>query len=37
MTADLIYFVITTAITIAIGVISYFLKRTMDRIDRLES
>ena len=37
MTADLIYFVITTAITIAIGIISYFLKRTMDKIDRLES
>lgn len=36
MTADLIYFIITTAITIAIGIISYFLKRTMDRIDRLE-
>ncbi len=35
--ADLIYFVITTVITIAIGIISYFLKRTIDRIDRLES
>ena len=37
MTDDLIYFVITTAITIAIGVISYFLKRTMHNIDRLEN
>lgn len=37
MTGNLIYFVITTVITIAIGIISYFLKRTMDKIDRLES
>lgn len=37
MTANLIYFVITTAITIAIGIISYFLKRTMDKIDKLET
>jgi len=37
MTENLIYFVITTAITIAIGVISYFLKRTMHNIDRLEN
>lgn len=37
MTTDLIYFVITMVITIAIGIISYFLKRTMDKIDRLES
>ena len=37
MTDDLIYFVITTAITIAIGVISYFLKRAMHNIDRLEN
>lgn len=36
MTGNLIYFIITTAITIAIGIISYFLKRTMDKIDRLE-
>ncbi|MBR6242116.1 MAG: hypothetical protein IKQ90_01330 [Ruminococcus sp.] len=36
MTGNLIYFVITTAITIAIGIISYFLKRTMEKIDRLE-
>ena len=36
MAGDLIYFVITTAITIAIGIISYFLKRTMDNIDKLE-
>ena len=37
MTADLIYFAVTTAVTIATGVISYFLKKTMDRIERLES
>lgn len=37
MTSDLIYFIITTVITIAIGIISYFLKRTMDKIDKLES
>ena len=37
MAGNLIYFVITTAITVAIGIISYFLKRTMDKIDRLES
>lgn len=36
MVTNLIYFVITTAITIAIGIISYFLKRTMDKIDKLE-
>ena len=36
MATNLIYFVITTAITIAIGIISYFLKRTMDKIDKLE-
>ena len=36
MTGNLIYFIITAAITIAIGIISYFLKRTMDKIDRLE-
>lgn len=37
MAGNLIYFIITTGITIAIGIISYFLKRTMDRIDKLES
>ncbi len=36
MSQELIYFAITTAITIAIGVISYFLKRTIDRSDKLE-
>lgn len=36
VTGNLIYFVITTAITVAIGIISYFLKRTMEKIDRLE-
>ena len=36
MPQELIYFGITTAITIALGIISYFLKRTIDRSDRLE-
>ncbi len=36
MTQELIYFGITTAITIAIGIISYFLKRNIDRSDKLE-
>ncbi len=36
MPQELIYFGITTAITIAIGIISYFLKRTIDRSDKLE-
>lgn len=36
MSQELIYFSITTIITIAIGVISYFLKRTIDRSDKLE-
>lgn len=36
MSQELIYYTITTIITIAIGIISYFLKRTIDRSDRLE-
>lgn len=36
MSQELIYFSITTITTIAIGVISYFLKRTIDRSDKLE-
>lgn len=36
MLQELIYFAVTTIITIAIGVISYFLKRTIDRSDKLE-
>lgn len=36
MSQELIYFAITTITTIAIGVISYFLKRTIDRNDKLE-
>lgn len=36
MPQELIYFAITTIITIAIGIISYFLKRTIDRSDKLE-
>ena len=36
MSGNLIYFVITTGITIALGIIGYFLKRTMDRLDRRE-
>lgn len=37
MASDLIYFIITAAITAATGIISYFLKRTMDRTDGIES
>lgn len=33
MTADLIYFALTTAVTVATGIIGYFLKKTMDRIE----
>lgn len=36
MSQELIYYAITTIITIAIGIISYFLKRTIDRSDKLE-
>lgn len=36
MSQELIYYAITTVMTIAIGIISYFLKRTIDRSDRLE-
>lgn len=36
MSQELIYYAITTMTTIAIGIISYFLKRTIDRSDRLE-
>lgn len=36
MSQDLLLYVITTAITIAIGIITYFLKRTIDRNDKLE-
>lgn len=36
MPQELIYFGITTAITIALGIISYFLKRTIDRSDKIE-
>lgn len=37
MASNLIYFIITTVITVVIGIISYFLKRAMDKIDNLES
>lgn len=36
MSQELIYFVITTAITIALGVIGYFLKQTIDRLSKAE-
>ncbi len=36
MQQDLIFYIITTAIGIALGVVGYFLKRTMDRLDRNE-
>lgn len=37
MQQELLLFIITTAITIALGIIGYFLKRTMDRLDRNET
>lgn len=37
MKTDLIFWAITSAITIAIGVIGYFLKREQNRSDRLEA
>lgn len=37
MQQDLIFYIITTAIGIALSVIGYFLKRTMDRLDRNET
>lgn len=33
MTQDLIFYIITTAIAIAIGIVSYFLKRTISELD----
>ena len=32
MTQELILFIITTVITVILGIIGYFLKRTMDRL-----
>ena len=37
MSQELIYYAITTVIGIAIGIISYFLKRTIDRNDKNEA
>lgn len=37
MSQELIYYAITTVIGIAIGIISYFLKRTIDRNDKNET
>lgn len=34
MQQELLFFIITTAITLALGIIGYFLKRTMDRLDK---
>ncbi|MBO7422424.1 MAG: hypothetical protein J6T99_03435 [Oscillospiraceae bacterium] len=34
---DLIFYIITSAVGIALSVIGYFLKRTMDRLDKSES
>ncbi len=34
MQQELLFFIITTAISIALGIIGYFLKRTMDRLDK---
>ncbi len=36
MQQDLIFYIITSAIGIALSVIGYFLKRTMDRLDKNE-
>ena len=36
MTQKLILFIITTVITVILGIIGYFLKRTMDRNDKNE-
>lgn len=37
MPQDLIFYITTTAIGIALGVIGYFLRRTMDRLDKNEA
>lgn len=37
MHQELIYYLFTTAVTIVIGVIGYFLKRTMNRSDQNET
>lgn len=37
MQQDIIFYIITTAIGIALGVIGYFLKRTIDRNDKNEA
>lgn len=37
MQDDLIFYVITTVIGIGLGVIGYFLKRTMNRLDKNEA
>ena len=37
MTQEIILFIITTVITAVLGVIGYFLKRTMDRNDKNEA
>lgn len=37
MQQDLIFYIITSAIGIALSVIGYFLKRTMDRLDKNET
>jgi len=36
VTQELILFIITTVITVILGIIGYFLKRTMDRNDKNE-
>ena len=37
LTQEIILFIITTVITAVLGVIGYFLKRTMDRNDKNEA
>jgi len=37
MQQDLIFYIITTVFSVILGIIGFFLKRTMDRLDRSES
>lgn len=37
MQQDIIFYIITTAIGLALGIIGYFLKRTIDRSDKNEA
>ncbi len=37
MQQDLIFYIITTVFSVILGIIGFFLKRTMDRLDRNET